>query len=370
MAGEPTRLIGIRPGDWLLLAVAVLATIAALLEDIPWTMAAPAVLAFAALVHGSDDPRPQVAIAVALVGAGMFLRWLRGQWWSVAWHMAGFSGALLAVRAFGEQPFADPRAQIAVLLAFAALAYLVALQERSVWVTGLSAAFAALAAQLVPLGQGNLVPTLALTFGYALAGSVLSRWRGGAWALGTFAAAVFASLLAVNRLSPFDPGGAEALLLVFAGASYLVAVLERRAWASVVPALYAMLAVVVQPDSHALLPLRWRCWRWHWPRMPSRRSSHASRSFPSPCSSASWRSPRAVVRGSCQSWPPHWPMSRSAGSMSRWRRCGGACPACARAARGGRIVWPTAYRRCGATTHAWLAPRSTNGAGWRSAPHW
>lgn len=255
LAGEPIRLIGIRPGDWLLLAVAVLATIAALLEDIPWTMAAPAVLAFAALVHGSADPRPKVAIALALVGAGMFLRWLRGQWWSVASHVAGFSGALLAVRAFGEQPFADPRAQIAVLLAFAALAYLVALQERSVWVTGLSAAFAALAAQLVPLGQGNLVPTLALTFGYALAGSVLSRWRGGAWALGTFAAAVFASLLAVIRLTPFDPGVAEALLLVFAGASYLVAVLERRAWASVVPALYAMLAVVVQPDSHALLPL-------------------------------------------------------------------------------------------------------------------
>ncbi len=169
--------------------------------------------------------------------------------------MAGFSGVPLAVRAFGEQPFADPRAQIAVLLAFAALAYLVALQERSVWVTGLSAAFAALAAQLVPLGQGNLVPTLALTFGYALAGSVLSRWRGAAWALGTFTAAVFASLLAVIRLTPFDPGVAETLLLVFAGASYLVAVLERRAWASVVPALYAMLAVVVQPDSHALLPL-------------------------------------------------------------------------------------------------------------------
>lgn len=255
LAGEPIRLIGIKPGDWLLLAAAVLATGAALLENIPWTMAAPAALAFAALVHGSADPRPQVAIALALVGAGMLLRRLRGQWWSVAWHVAGFGGALLAVRAFGEQPFADPRAQIAVLLAFAALAYLVALQERSVWVTGLSAAFAALAAQLVPLGQGNLVPTLALTFGYALAGSVLSRWRGGTWALGTFAAAVFASLLAVIRLTPFDPGVAEALLLVFAGASYLVAVLERRAWASGVPALYAMLAVVVQPDSHALLPL-------------------------------------------------------------------------------------------------------------------
>src|SRR5262249_26621151 len=156
---------------------------------------------------------------------------LRGQWWSAAWHVVGFGGALLAVRQFGEEPFASARAQIAVLLAFAVLAYLVALQERSVWVTSLAAVFAALAAALVPPGHANLVPMLALTFGFALAASAVSRWRGGAWALGLYAAALLASLLAVIRLSPFNAGVAEALLLIFAGASYLIAAVERNPWA-------------------------------------------------------------------------------------------------------------------------------------------
>jgi hypothetical protein len=272
--------LGLHLSLWLLLLVAAAALLAALMERAAWTMIASALLALAALViFRPDVPAASVALVIAFAGIGVALRQYRGRWWSVPWHGAAALGALLAARDIGMVRGAT-HWEVTALLGFAALAYLVALHERQPWATAATTAYALLAVWTIP-GPGSLVPTLAITFGAALAGGALRLRLGRDWALALYTAGAGASVAAIARISPYNAGVAEALLLLFAATAYGLAVLERRgpaqAIAGLAPALYAGAAAVAQPDAHALLPLalalglaglgvsRLSGPRWGWP---------------------------------------------------------------------------------------------------------
>jgi hypothetical protein len=272
--------LGMHLAVWLLLAVAVVGIAAALMEGIAWTMSVPALLALVALTLNRPGlPLTSILLTVLFAGIGVTLRQYRGRWWSVPWHGAAALGALLATERVGTLDH-GPVLQVALLLGFAALAYLVALHEQQPWATAATTVYALLAVAVIP-GPDRLVPTLAITFGAALLGGGLRLRLGRPWALAFYAAAAGASIAAIARISPYDAGTTEALLLLFAALAYGLALLERQgqpqATAAIAPVLYAGAAAIAQPDAHALLPLaltlgvaglavsRLSGPRWAWP---------------------------------------------------------------------------------------------------------
>jgi hypothetical protein len=272
--------LGLHMAAWLLLAVAAAGIAAALMEGIAWTMSVPALLALVALALNRPGlPLTSVILTVLFAGVGVALRQYRGRWWSVPWHGTAALGALLATERVGTLDH-GPALQVALLLGFAALAYLVALHEQQPWATAATTIYALLAVAVIP-GPDRLVPTLAITFGAALLGGGLRLRLGRPWALAFYAAAAGASVASIARISPYHAGTVEALLLLFAALAYGLALLERQgqaqATAAIAPVLYAGAAAIAQPDAHALLPLalalgvaglavsRLSGPRWAWP---------------------------------------------------------------------------------------------------------
>lgn len=272
------RFLGFSSGIWLSLVIAVLATIAILWDTMPWALFIPAFFGFTAAIISPN--LEGVWLSLALAAAGMLLRWWRGRWvWSIAWYIAAllaslFQLAVFMIEAFqGPIPVAQP---VFVALGFALVAYIAAAVERQPWLTAAAIVYIALAAVAMH-GPRNFVETLAITYGAVVVGLALRLRFGRRWALACYAAAIVPSFLAVLRAMPQSHGVLEALLLIFAVTAYGVALVEQTPIAGVVSAIYAGLAVIVQPDAHALLPLslalaalgigigRAGGWRWSWP---------------------------------------------------------------------------------------------------------
>ncbi len=267
--------LGISFAAWVLLAVAALATVAALWERFAWTMAVPAFLAFFALAV-TPVSVSEAALVLVLVAVGFLLRAVRGRWWNVAWLVAALFGSILATPRLSDLGSAAPYWQVAFLLVLALATYLVAAQERRAEVTAIAAVYALVATALLPKPD-NLIPTLVMFFAVAAISVVLQGRGGWRWAGALYAIEVGASVYAVARVAPYDAGTVEALLLLFATTTYTQAVLVRRPLLAIATPLYAMAAAKAQPDAHALLPLalvlatlgllvgRRGGWRWSWP---------------------------------------------------------------------------------------------------------
>lgn len=268
-------MLGIPFAVWILLADAGLALVASLWEDQAWAPIFSALLALWALVITRDHVAAFVLV-LALAGIGAALRQLRGHWWNVAFHAAAILGSLNTVGALSDLGLAAANWRVAELLAFAVVAYILCIQERSPAFTAVSTLYALGAIHYLP-GPDRLTLTLVITFGCAALGVALSRLVGRNWALAVYGIAVEASILASFRIVPPDAGRLEALLLIFAVIAYAIAILERQPWAALGATLYAAWAVLAQPDAHALLPLA-LCFavlglvigrilgpRWSWP---------------------------------------------------------------------------------------------------------
>lgn len=267
--------LGISFAAWVLLADATLALVAALWERQAWMSIFSALLALWALLltHGHVA---SFVLVLAIVGAGAALLHLRGRWWNVALYGAAALGSLSAIATLSDLGPAAPGWQVAELLAFAFVAFLLCLQERMPAYTAISTLYALGAILFLP-GPDNLVPTLIITFGSVVLGVALSRWMGWKWALAIYGIAVESSIVAAARIIPSDAGRLETLILIFAIVAYAIAVIERQPWSALVATLYAAWAVIVQPDAHALLPLalcftvlglligRFLGPRWSWP---------------------------------------------------------------------------------------------------------
>lgn len=245
--------LGVPLAAYLLLVFAALTYGVALWEGVPWAMTIPAVFALWAVAAIGHHPA-NLGFVFVIAAAGAAARRWRGRWWGIALHVAAALGSVLVISGLQDYGAAAPYWQVPLLLAYAVAAYLVALQERQWWITAAATLYVLTATWLLPT-PGGFIATLALTFGLAALGLALSRKLGRPWSWAPYAAAVGASLFAIARVTPFDPGQVEALLLVFAATAYVVAALEANSLAAGAAALYAFAAVLVQPDARALLPL-------------------------------------------------------------------------------------------------------------------
>jgi hypothetical protein len=241
----------------LALILGALAAIPSFWEPWPWTMSIPAVFTLWAIVLLGDRAAGVVLVFV-IAGAAVAARQWRGRWWGTALDVAALLGSFVVVINTSQLGSAAPNRQVALLLAYGLVAYLVAVHEREPRLSCVAVFYALAAVSLLP-GPANLVPTLALMLGLAAVGVALRLATrgptGGSWRLAPYAAAVGASAFAVVRVVPFDAGRVEALLLVLAGLAYAIVYLEGVAAAAILPAIYAGVAALLQPDAHALLPL-------------------------------------------------------------------------------------------------------------------
>ena len=243
---------------WFLLFFAALAYGVALWESKYLVTAVSAALAFWALFLVTSDIA-SVILVFALIMAGAVARWWRGRWWGVALQIAAGGSSVTVTLMLTNLGSIAPTWQVAFLLALAVAAYLVALQEREPALSALAVVYTLAAAILLPRPD-NLLPTLVLTFALVAFGAALrlpslrKRVRR-FWAYAPYAAAIGASMLATQRITPFDADNVEMLLLVFAAVAYVLVALEGEPLAASVPLLYALASVAVQPDMHALLVL-------------------------------------------------------------------------------------------------------------------
>lgn len=275
--------LGVPFGAWLLLVLAALATVAILWDNLTWALFIPALFGMVAAV--ATPGLRGVALTVALVAAGMLLRQARGRWqWSFAWYLAALLAALyqllvLIVQALINSSAPPDRAMYVALL-FALVAYLAAAVERQPWVASAAPFFVFLAA-LVTRNPHGFVKIVAITYGVIVIGLALRLTVGRRWALACYLSAILPSLFAISHVPPSIPGGAEALLLIFALTAYGIALVEHAPNAGSIAVVYAGLAAIAQPDAHALLPLglalaaagivigRIGGWRWAWPAYAS-----------------------------------------------------------------------------------------------------
>lgn len=242
---------------WVLLFFAALAYMVALWEGARLATVVPGALALWAIALVSS-PMAGMVLVFALIGAGAALREARGAFWGAAWQIAAGVGAWLVLPNLLTLP-GGAWWQVGFLLAVALAAYLVAVQERQPIVSGVAVLYAVAAAWFIE-GDAQFPLTVGLTFVLAAPGVVLrvppfrgNIWR--VWAYAPYAAAIGVSLLACTRVAPLHHNTLEALLLVFAAVAYVLVVLEDEPFAGVIPTLYAVAGVFVQPDPHALLPL-------------------------------------------------------------------------------------------------------------------
>jgi hypothetical protein len=251
---------------WFLLFFAALAYGVALWENQPLATIIPAVLAFWALWLTASD-LASVALVFALIAVGAAARQERGRWWGAALQIAAVVGSVSVTVKLNHLGADAPAWQVAFLLAMAGAAYLVAVQERQPILSAVAVVYTLVAVFLLP-APDNLLPTLVITFALAAFGAIISllalreglayveriRFRR-EWAYAPYAAAIGSSMFATLRVVPFEAGQVEGLLLIFAAVAYALVVLEGKPGAAIVPMLYAVASILVQPDAHALLSL-------------------------------------------------------------------------------------------------------------------
>jgi hypothetical protein len=243
---------------WFLLFFALMAYGVALWERQPLATIVPAALAYWALLLASND-LASVALVFGLIAAGAAARQRVGRWWGAALQIAAAAGSVSVTLRLNNLGAAAPNWQVAFLLALGVAAYLVAAQERQPILSAVAVVYALVGVALLP-GPDNLLPTLVITFTLAGLGAIrrlpsLRVLFQREWAYAPYAAAIGSSIFATQRVVPFNAGQVEGLLLVFAAVAYILAALEDAPIATILPAIYAMASVFVQPDAHALLPL-------------------------------------------------------------------------------------------------------------------
>lgn len=243
--------LGISFAAWELLLVAWLATLAALMEGTPLASVAPAALALGAAAL-TRDPVARAVVMFVLFGVGAIFARVRGRDWSWAWHAAGAVASALAVGGLRTEGPYGPYWQVGVLLALLVLVYLLAAQSRAPWGTVLAVPYGVWAALALPEPHA-LASTLALTVAAALAAGVVRLRFGRAWAPALYAVGIGASLVTVWRVTPYDAQTVETLLLAFVALACVLAAIERAPVAGLVPAAYAVWAVILEPSAHRLL---------------------------------------------------------------------------------------------------------------------
>ncbi len=243
--------LGIAFAAWELLLVAWLATLATLMEGEPATTALAALLALGA-VPLIGDSIARVVVMFALIGTGALFAYLRGRAWSFAWYGAGVLASLLAVDRLRGGVAHGPYWEVGVLIALVVLAYLLSAQQHAAWGTALATGYGIWAALALPEPRA-LAAALTLTFAAALLGGLLRLRFGRDWALAMYGVAIGASLVAVARVTPYDARVVEALLLAFVAVACVLAALERSPVAGLIPAAYAIWAVILEPSAHTLL---------------------------------------------------------------------------------------------------------------------
>jgi hypothetical protein len=241
-----------------LLVFVALAFDVAFWEGEPLATIIPAALAFWALLLFTSD-LASVILVFGLLAIGAAARQWRGRLWGSAVEVAAVGGSVVVATRLNDLGFSAPYWQAAFLLALAVVAYLIAVQERVPALTVVAVSYALAAAILLP-GQDNFTVTLVLTFAFVALGAILrlpmlrERVRP-AWALAPYAAAIGCSILATQRITPFDPNQAGYLLLAFAVVAYMLVALEGQPQAALVPLCYALAGIFVLPDTHLLLAI-------------------------------------------------------------------------------------------------------------------
>ncbi|HET9111420.1 MAG TPA: zinc ribbon domain-containing protein [Ktedonobacterales bacterium] len=227
------------------LLFALVAYLIAWQSRLPWLGAAMTPYVIVALWQAGDLPLTETqrlivtgAIALALTLAGMAARLRLGR----AWALAPYAVALIAVyfTAARVTPYPERAGLLeAILLVFAALAFVAALLEETP-VAALAPAVLASAAALAQPDGRALLP-LALVFA-ALAFAV-SRWRGAGWALPLYGAAMVAAVASAWQ-GRAQAGVFEVVALAtLALAAWALGALESRADALLVAFSFAALAV-------------------------------------------------------------------------------------------------------------------------------
>lgn len=251
-------LVGVSLPVALLLVIAALATVAALWENVPAAMIAPAAIAWLAL-FGRIQPLPALVVALALLAMGAGLYQFRGRGWDIPWIVAGALGSfgpLTQIRfAYPERPYY----QVAALLAFGVAVYLLALQRRAsipyrATLEPLAAFYGALAALAFPREDGY-IPIVAYACVVGLLGAAVRLRLTRGWTLPLYGVAIFASAISFAWLPGYDANLIAAIFLVYAVVAIAPVVAERNPVVGVVPALYASGAVIVQSDARLLLPI-------------------------------------------------------------------------------------------------------------------
>ena len=242
----------------LALLFALVAYLIAWQERLPWLSLAIAPYALVAL--GMADALPlsanqilaaTFAIALGLTLGGMAARLWLGRAWALAPYGVAVVGAYLTAARVEPYPAAAGLLE-AILLIFAALAFVAALLERSPWAALAPAIFAIAAAVVQP--DGHALLPLALAF--AAASFAVSRTRGGAWALPLYGATLITAITAAWQARNAAGGFEVVALVALALAAWLLAALESRPDALLVTYTFAALAV-----SAAARAFGWEAWQ-------------------------------------------------------------------------------------------------------------
>ena len=241
------------------------------------------------------------SIALLVTVAGMATRLRLGRAWALALYATAFLGAWITASRVSPYP-ANAGLLEAILLVFAALAFVAALLEETPWAALAPAAFAAAAA----LAQPDARALLPLALGLAAAAFAVSRTRGASWSLPLYGAAMVAAVASTWQ-GRSQGGTFEVIALVtLALAAWLLAALESRPDALLIAYTFAALAV-----SSAARAFSWDSWaailtfaalawvfefsRLGWARIPWLRERHVAwlaglgRTAES---QAAWRDPR------------------------------------------------------------------------------
>jgi hypothetical protein len=251
-------LIGVSLPVALLLVITALATVAALWENTPAAMIAPAAIAWLAL-FGRIDPLPALVVALAIFAVSAALYQFRGRGWDIPWIVAGALGAFGPLIQIRFAVPGGPYWQVGALLAFGAAVYLLALQRRAsapyrATLEPLAALYGVLAALAFPREDGYIpIVVYACVMGLVAAALRLRLSRN--WALPLYGVAVFTSALSFAWLPGYDANLIAAIFLIYAAVSVAPVIAERNAVVGVVPALYASGAIIVQSDARLLLPI-------------------------------------------------------------------------------------------------------------------
>ncbi|MFI5278471.1 MAG: hypothetical protein ACHQ1E_14455, partial [Ktedonobacterales bacterium] len=211
----------------LALLFALVAYVIAWRERLPWlslTIAPYALLALAmaGALPGSSDQQLGATFAMALgfTLAGMAARLRLGRAWALAPYVVAVIGAGFTATRVTPYPQAAGLLE-ALLLIFAALAFVAALLERTPWAALAPAAFAVAAALAQP--DGHALLPLALAF--AAAAYAVSRTRGSAWSLPLYGATLVTAVVATWQGRNISGGFEVVALVVLALAAWALAAL-------------------------------------------------------------------------------------------------------------------------------------------------